>query len=132
MEDENITDESTTEPATTEPPQADADDVQTAEHAEQVQLLQSQVLALQTTAVESAIGQLGYQPRAVLTHTPITELLDANGNPDPALIAAATEAAAAEFGLAHIPRKPAPVPTLGSGKAGQPTAVPTWGQILKG
>lgn len=132
MEDENITDENTTEPTTTEPLQADADDVQSTEHTEQVQLLQSQVLALQTTAVESAIGQLGYQPRAVLTHTPITELLDANGNPDPALIAAATEAAAAEFGLAHVPRKPAPVPTLGSGKAGQPTVIPTWGQILKG
>ncbi|MQP32946.1 hypothetical protein GEO20_13280 [Rhodococcus erythropolis] len=131
MEDENITDENTTEPTTTEPPN-DADDVQSTEHTEQVQLLQSQVLALQTTAVESAIGQLGYQPRAVLTHTPVTELLDANGNPDPALIAAATEAAAAEFGLAHVPRRPAPVPTLGSGKAGQPSVIPTWGQILKG
>ncbi len=131
MEDENTTDENTTEPTTTEPPNG-ADDVQSTEHAEQVQLLQSQVLALQTTAVESAIEQLGYQPRAVLTHTPITELLDANGNPDPALIAAATEAAAAEFGLAHVPRRPAPVPTLGSGKGDRPTDVPTWGQILRG
>lgn len=131
MEDENITDENT-EPTTTEPP-ANADNVPpTDEHAEQVQLLQSQVLALQTTAVEAAIGQLGYQPRAVLTHTPITELLDANGNPDPALIAAATEAAVAEFGLAQVPRRPAPVPTLGSGKGDKPANTPTWGQILRG
>ncbi|UJC80072.1 hypothetical protein D4768_22095 [Rhodococcus erythropolis] len=131
MEDENITDENTTEPTTTEPPN-DADNVQSTEHDEQVQLLQSQVLALQTTAVAAAIGQLGYQPRAVLTHTPITELLDANGNPDPALIAAATEAAAAEFGLAQVPRRPAPVPTLGSGKGDKPANTPTWGQILRG
>lgn len=95
-------------------------------------LLESQLSAMQETSVSATIEQLGYLPRAIYAHTPLTELLGEDGKPDPDKIAAATTAAAAEFGLAHVPSRarPKPVTTLGSGSDGPPPVV-TWANVLR-
>lgn len=85
---------------------------------------------LQRQILERAITeQAGVAPAGVLAVHKLEDFLDESGNVDPAKVTELAGKAAADLGLARLPRAPRPDPTQGG--RGSVTPVPTWSDLLQ-